>query len=154
MFLAASPFPPRKCVREAETVGEEQVGNVGRPRTLQSSLCPPCQLLVPHSDVPVNFLHPIPCPQQKRGCPGVGDSLWVLKWSVGVSPGLWLWSRTQPGVLRGPGGSCSSGQSICPPPAPFLVASFLSDDKRNLWHSTPGPFDCFILELVYIMKPC
>ena len=37
---------------------------------------------------------------------------------------------------------------------PPLSTRFSPDNTRNLWHSGPGPFDCFILELVYIMQPC
>lgn len=51
-------------------------------------------------------------------------------------------------------------QSITFSPSPcqlsltfFLLCKVIG--KKNLWHSTPGPFDCFlILELVYIMQPC
>lgn len=36
-----------------------------------------------------------------------------------------------------------------------LSSHFVKWLEKNLWHSTPGPFDCFlILELVYIMQPC
>lgn len=38
MSVAAAPSPPSKCLREAGTVGEGRVGNVGRPRPSQSSL--------------------------------------------------------------------------------------------------------------------
>lgn len=99
--------------------------------------------------------HPLPTlPTTKTGPLGVGGGLWLLKWSVGVSPGLCLWSRTRPGVAWGPGGAAlpdraSASHHPCP-----LASPLLADDTRNLWHSAPGPFDCFILELVYIMKPC
>lgn len=138
--------------------GEGQVGNVGRPCPWQSSLCTPCQLLAPHSDVPVNFLHLIPFLQQKMGLPGVGDGLWILKspigWRLESSLDFGYGAGLGPEYSEAPEAAALLDGAICHL-TPFLVASpFLGDDKRNLWHSTPGPFDCFILELVYIMKPC
>lgn len=38
------------------------------------------------------------------------------------------------------------------PPLPVLLLSLLM--IKIISGVTPGPFDCFILELVYIMKPC
>ena len=147
MFVAAPPGPPkRKCLCDAGA-GGKKVGT--RKAESVAGLCPStsCWLPVPRGDAHEHPLPTRPLPTTETDMLGVGGSPQLLKWSVSVSAGLWSWTGLGLEHL-GPRRRCTPGQSIRHSP----LAS--PDNMRNLWHSAPGPFDCFILELVYIMQPC
>lgn len=97
------------------------------------------------SHVPVLSSPPSLLPQQQQGSPplslGVGGVLGLLASSGWGLP--WTLFYEMDSALGG---------DLLFPPLPVLLLSLLM--IKIISGVTPGPFDCFILELVYIMKPC
>lgn len=131
------PPAPEGNVSEEQQPWKGKIGTMGRPRPPQSPPFICRRRLVPRSDVPVSFLHPVPFPQQNWDrCRGSLLGFRNGHWSV---PRLWFrsWSRTRPGALGGPGGAALPDglQSPALPPRRRLLSSLLA---RGTWLSAPG----------------
>lgn len=147
VFAAALLPHPMKPFEVEKTKSNAKLFNILSPVSSQSSVVM-CLSTV--------SLHAASSPQQRHGYSQ------ALPWSwrrpraagllrVGSPPGLCFVRWTQLGAPLRPRRR-PSGRSLFPPLLVLLPLSLLM--IKIISGVTPGPFDCFILELVYIMKPC